>query len=1010
MKRFSTFLSWLIILVFIGQLGMPAPIVRADEGTGSVPPLVDGWVQLSTAEQLEYINQNQELYLTQNIKLMNNIDLSGYDWIPFGGNGYPSFSGTFDGRGYLISGIKVNDNTLEVVGFLGESSGIIKNLGVAVDIEGGAYTGGLVGSQSGGSIDYSFSTGSVTGGNHGNDTSVSATGGLAGSSRNSTISYSYSTAYVISGTSANMYAGGLVGSQGAGAIHNSYATGAVSNLASGNPYTFTAGLMAFMVYGTVENSYATGEVSVPNANGSNTNIAGFAGFLFADATVRNSFFDTTTTRQSIGIGFSSSENEAEATGYSTDFMIQQSTYTDWDFTHTWAIHSDVNHGYPYLQPVILTDELPRASKGVPYSLPLAAFDGAARGLIWSASGLPEGMSLSSSGLLEGIPAQSGAFSITITVTDAGDATASTNLQLVVDEGAPDLNGYSISSGSVIGSTKVTAVPVQQGHTFAYRLGHSETVQPLIGDPLPSGAIPYEIGSDIRNVIAGQYLDIYEVDADLLIQAWSSVRLETTHIQSAVPVTGVRLDQANLTLVEGGSPQKLTAVVEPEDATNKTVTWSSSNSTVAAVDQTGKVTPIAAGTTIITVTTTDGSYAASATVTVLRGSTAGETGTGTGTDHPIPQTANKPSNKVMIKINGKNVEVTAVKEKAEDGRSVTRLLLNAAYLSSIYASNEEVVIDINNTDPVIQVDLPAGAVQDALASQPDSILEIRVNRASYRLPLNIWKNALDESVITVEIAEAPDAYNSDLKADLTNRGYRMLAAPVEFAHYVDGHEITDVREVYTKRTITLDSTVNPATSTVVWVDANNRLYFVPSVFQTGNNETIAVFYAPHNSLYTVVESSRKFTDLQGHWAQDDIQLLAGKLVVHGVTGDTFAPDRQVTRAEFAAMLVRSLGIAEQSASLSFADVQPDAWYARAVEAAHEAGLITGYGNGMFRPNEPITHEQIASMIARALKFAGKSQADIIEGYTETTFIAKDLATRAQSAVIFKRMLQYLHFID
>ena len=80
------------------------------------------------------------------------------------------------------------------------------------------------------------------------------------------------------------------------------------------------------------------------------------------------------------------------------------------------------------------------------------------------------------------------------------------------------------------------------------------------------------------------------------------------------VTGVTLDQTDLTLFTGQSEQ-LTATVTPDNATNKNVTWSSNDDTIATVDANGNVTAVAAGTATITVTTEDGSHTATCKVTV-----------------------------------------------------------------------------------------------------------------------------------------------------------------------------------------------------------------------------------------------------------------------------------------------------------------------------------------------------------------------------------------------------------
>lgn len=87
----------------------------------------------------------------------------------------------------------------------------------------------------------------------------------------------------------------------------------------------------------------------------------------------------------------------------------------------------------------------------------------------------------------------------------------------------------------------------------------------------------------------------------------------------VSVTGVRLDKAELTLKEGESAA-LTATVEPVGATNKKVSWSSNNASVASVDAEGKVTAVSSGEAAIIVTTEDGGHTATCTVTVLKRAT------------------------------------------------------------------------------------------------------------------------------------------------------------------------------------------------------------------------------------------------------------------------------------------------------------------------------------------------------------------------------------------------------
>jgi hypothetical protein len=147
---------------------------------------------------------------------------------------------------------------------------------------------------------------------------------------------------------------------------------------------------------------------------------------------------------------------------------------------------------------------------------------------------------------------------------------------------------------------------------------------------------------------------------------------------------------------------------------------------------------------------------------------------------------------------------------------------------------------------------------------------------------------------------------------------------------------------------------------------------------------------------------------------------------------------VTRAEFAALLVRALDINEaQPKQGQFTDVEPGEWYYGCVEAAAGAGLVKGLGEGKYSPQELITREQMAVMIVRALTYAGLNaalatgeqdrllagfadkskispwsieplakavKAGLINGSTPTTMEPLANATRAQAAVMIKRMME------
>ncbi|MBJ6364008.1 S-layer homology domain-containing protein [Paenibacillus sp. GCM10012307] len=195
------------------------------------------------------------------------------------------------------------------------SSSLVKG---STDFE---YAGGLVGYSLAGKIASSFATGDVYG---------TQAGGLVGANSNGEVEGSFATGEV----KGAVLAGGLVGWNVLEKISNSYALGKVSGAEA------TGGLVGWNVNGPISNSYAAGQVSGTGE------VGGLVGRIYSDTTV-NSFFDHTTTGQSVSKG---------GTGKSTSEMQQIATYiadsaNQWDFTNRWAIAPEHNGGYPYLREI-----------------------------------------------------------------------------------------------------------------------------------------------------------------------------------------------------------------------------------------------------------------------------------------------------------------------------------------------------------------------------------------------------------------------------------------------------------------------------------------------------------------------------------------------------------------------------------------------------------------------------------------------------------------------------------
>ncbi|OPH60005.1 hypothetical protein BC351_19010 [Paenibacillus ferrarius] len=140
------------------------------------------------------------------------------------------------------------------------------------------------------------------------------------------------------------------------------------------------------------------------------------------------------------------------------------------------------------------------------------------------------------------------------------------------------------------------------------------------------------------------------------------------------------------------------------------------------------------------------------------------------------------------------------------------------------------------------------------------------------------------------------------------------------------------------------------------------------------------------IYAMLEFHKKFEDVpETHWAFRGVQVLTAKHIIEGITSGEFNPNGITTRAQFTALLVRSLHLKKQATWTSnFEDVQQDAWYAQDVAAASQTGLVSGVTEQTFDPNAEMTREQMAILLVRAYEYLNGSYTSIhrkLESYTD-----------------------------
>ncbi len=195
----------------------------------------------------------------------------------------------------------------------------------------------------------------------------------------------------------------------------------------------------------------------------------------------------------------------------------------------------------------------------------------------------------------------------------------------------------------------------------------------------------------------------------------------------------------------------------------------------------------------------------------------------------------------------------------------------------------------------------------------------------------------------------------------------------------------------------------------------------------------------------------FSDLPaGHWAREVLLEMTAKGIFQGYPDGTCRPDKVVSRAEFASLLLRTLKLKEEERTVAFSDVQPGNWFYRTVITAYHYGLVKGYAAAgqrfdgqtgkkpYFRPHNPVTREQVAVMLIRALehkesekKELGETKVEeilarfndrgkistwakkavsrairqeIIQGYPGNLFKPQTGATRAECAAMLRKIIK------
>lgn len=398
---------------------------------------------------------------------------------------------------------------------------------------------------------------------------------------------------------------------------------------------------------------------------------------------------------------------------------------------------------------------------------------------------------------------------------------------------------------------------------------------------------------------------------------------------------------------------------------------------------------------------------------------------------------------------------AVSKERENGQNVIiGKVLENEFLQKLTESpgTRKIVISLSGTADAVRLEFTGG--QAAVLAERNIEVELQAAAGSISVPakqINLaglaakLNSPIAEVKLNIIIGRPLPEKVTELYKVMEKQGLPLAAQPILFQIEAQaGLEKAAVTQFdnFVTRSFKLDKPVDLNSAVAVQLLDNNKIASVPSQFTQENGSTVAVIKQKSTGIYTVTESPRNFGDIKNHWARNEVNILAAKMVISGLDDRTFAPEAKVTRAQLAAMVARAMGLDSQLTAAAFKDVRANDWYAGAIGAAVKQGIIKGYSNGTFKPKEYVTREQVAAILAQALKTSGgRSLPDaastaeylarfrdsksistwarqfvaaavregLINGDSTGAFAPQKNATRAEAAVMIRKMMRKAGFI-
>jgi hypothetical protein len=351
---------------------------------------------------------------------------------------------------------------------------------------------------------------------------------------------------------------------------------------------------------------------------------------------------------------------------------------------------------------------------------------------------------------------------------------------------------------------------------------------------------------------------------------------------------------------------------------------------------------------------------------------------------------------------------------------------------------------------VYVSIPAATLAGVRIQNPDFIFIIEAPCGIYRLPVDIGYRIMDvdEGILRfVSFRVTLTDKSADKKLAEAFQKFLPHAKPLSgFVDFklemieTDSNEVlmqvTDYEGVIERLLPVSLAQVPDYYGVYCYTESTNSFGFTPHSVTSINEKPYLVFKVGGDTIHVAAENTVAFNDVPSNiWYTGTVKQAAAKALVRGVGNNNYEPNRSVTRAEFAQMITNAL-LLRQAEGTPYVDVTGDQWYANAIARTFTSGLLGKFAEKNFYPSQPITREEIATILAAVLRkrdisstaslghFAGSVEMTsaymedialvfgigLMQGVSDDKFDPKGVTTRAQAATVLIRLLETLNMID